>query len=128
MVVENLLLLAAVIPSMALGLFLLFQLFRLFFSYKITDKDITILLFHFLPIYRIPFEKIVEIHSAPFHEVALVPGMHLFTRVFARRVVIEMKNKWFVFAFLTPENPDAFIAEVKNVQRLKNKKTFDRWT
>lgn len=113
MITDNLLLLAIVIPLMALGLFLLFQLFRLFFSYKITDKDITVLLFHFLPIYRIPFEKIVEMHSAPFHEVALVPGMHLFTRVFARRVVIEMKDRWFIFAFLTPKDPDAFISEIK---------------
>lgn len=101
------------VVSMGTVLYLFFQLFRLFFSYKITDKDITVLLFHFLPIYRMPFEKIVKIHSAPFHEVALVPGMHLFTRVFARRVVIEMKDRWFIFAFLTPENPDAFISEIK---------------
>lgn len=99
--------------SMGAVLYAFFYLFRLLFAYKITDKHVVVLLFHSLPIYRIPFGKIVEMHSAPFHEVALVPGMHLFTRVFARRVVIEMKDRWFIFAFLTPENPDAFISEIK---------------
>jgi hypothetical protein len=55
-----------------------------------------------------------EMHEAPFHEVALVPGVHLFTRTFARRVVIEMRDKWFIFAFLTPDDPAAFIADVKH--------------
>lgn len=87
--------------------------FRLFFSYEIREKDILVRLFHFLPIYKVPYNKIVAIRNAPFHEIVLVPGMHLATRLFARRVAIEMKNRWIIFAFFTPENPDAFIAEVK---------------
>src|SRR5262245_46900994 len=94
-------------------LFITQRFFRALFSYEITDKDITVRLFHALPIYRIPFKKIVNIRSAPLHEVMLVPGVHVFTRPFARNVVIEMKDRWFIFAFLTPDDPDAFIAAVK---------------
>lgn len=113
MILENLQLLAIVILLMGLALYALLFLFRLLFAYKITDKDITVLLFHIVPIYRIPFTKIVEMHSAPVHEVALIPGMHLFRYPFGKRVVIEMRNTWFKFAFLTPSDTEAFIAEVK---------------
>lgn len=105
--------LAIVIPLMALLLYGGLQCFRLLFSYEITDKNITVRLFHVLPIYTIPLNKIVAMHVAPVWEVAIVPGMHLFTRPFAKRVVIEQKERWFIFAFFTPENPDTFIAEVR---------------
>ncbi len=88
-------------------------LWRHVFAYQITDKDVRVLLFNRLPIYRIPFHKIVKMHEAPFYEVALVPGKHFFTRTFAKRVVIETKNTWFPFTFLTPDNPTAFIADIK---------------
>lgn len=89
------------------------QVFKLVFSYSIREKEIAVLLFHAVPIYTIPYSKIVKMHKATFYEVALVPGVHLFTRVFARRVVIEMRDRWFIFAFLTPKNPSAFIGEVE---------------
>jgi hypothetical protein len=88
----------------AIGLLLVGSslIWRILFSYQITDKDIRVLLFRAVPIYRIPFRKIKELHQAPLYEVALVPGMHLFTRPFARRVVIEMRDTLVMFAFLTP--------------------------
>lgn len=105
---------AIVIPAMALLLYAGVQSFRLIFSYEIRGGEILVRLFHFLPLYKVPFSKIVAIRVAPVWEVALVPGMHLPTRPLAtRRVAIEMKDRWFIFAFFTPENPDAFIAEVK---------------
>ena len=109
----NLILLTIVLVVMALLFFGMGALTKLLLSYKITDSDIRVLLFGAIPIYWIPFRKIKEMHEAPFHEVALVPGAHLFTRTFARRVVIEMRDKWFIFAFLTPDNPAAFIADVR---------------
>lgn len=111
---ENLLLLVIVIPLMGFLLYAGLQSFRLFFNYEITDKNIVVYLFRVFPIYRIPFEKIVKIYSAPFHEVAIVPGVHLFTRPFAKRVVIEMRERWFIFAFLTPEDTEGFIQKVKS--------------
>jgi hypothetical protein len=113
MELANLILLTIVLVVMALLFFGMGALPKLLLSYKITDSDIRVLLFGAIPIYWIPFRKITEMHEAPFHEVALVPGVHLFTRTFARRVVIEMRDKWFIFAFLTPDNPAAFIADVK---------------
>jgi hypothetical protein len=116
-IIEKIILIAAALAVMMLLLFLAGRLPQLLVSYKITDRDIRVLLFHTLPIYSIPFGKIVKMHEAPFYEVALVPGVHLFTRTFARRVVIQMRDKWFIFAFLTPENPAAFIADVERHTR-----------
>ena len=112
---NRLLLVALIILSMGVALTLALQLFRLLIGYKVTDKDIAILLFHLVPIYRIPFRKIKKIYSAPMYEVMLIPGLHFPSRVFSRRVVIERRNTWFKFAFLTPKDPDAFIADVKRL-------------
>ena len=106
-------LIAATLAVMGLLLFLMSQIPGALLSYQITENDIKVLLFRSIPIYWIPFHTIVKMHEAPFHEIALVPGVHLFTDVFAKRVVIEMRDRWFIFAFLTPGNPGAFIAEVK---------------
>jgi hypothetical protein len=114
MVVLNLILITLSLAAMGLLLFGVWQVLPKFLlSYEITSSHIQVLLFRTIPIYWIPFKKIKEMHEAPFHEVALVPGVHLFTRMFARRVVIEMRDKWFIFAFLTPDNPTEFIADVK---------------
>lgn len=104
------------VATMALCAVSGYYFFRLFFSYEIREKDVLVRLFHLLPIYKVPFNKIVAIRKAPFHEIVLVPGMHLSTRLFARRVAIEMKDRWIIFVFLTPNEPDAFIAEVKKRQ------------
>jgi hypothetical protein len=113
MLLEHLAAIAIGVIIVALLLLLSSQVFRVIFSYSIREKEIAVLLFHTVPIYTIPYGKIVKMHEAPFYEVALVPGVHLFTRVFARRVVIEMRDRWFIFAFLTPADPGAFMAEVK---------------
>lgn len=114
MILERILWLGGTIALMGLAAFVLYRLFRVLIAYNITDKSIDVLLFHFLPIYKVPYNKIVAIRVAPVWEVALVPGMHLPTRPLAkRRVAIEMKDRWFIFAFFTPHDPDAFVAEVK---------------
>ena len=110
---EKLLVIALALVLMALLLWILGQLPRMLLSYEITNSKIRVLLLRSLPIYQIPFHKIKGMHEASFYEVALVPGVHLFTRPFAKRVVIEMRGRWFIFAFLTPSDPGAFIAEVK---------------
>jgi hypothetical protein len=89
------------------------QTFKLIFAYKLMDDRIVVFLFHVLPIYVIPFHKIDRMREAALYEVAAVPGMHLFTRPFGSRVVIEMRDRWARFAFLTPSNPGAFIADIK---------------
>ena len=109
----NMLLILLGLTVVGLFLGLASQAFRLIFSYKITNDKILVLLFHIAPLYTIPLNKIEGLHEASFYEVALVPGMHLFTRPFGRRVVVEMRDRWAKFAFLTPSNPAAFIADVK---------------
>ena len=80
MVVANLILITIALVVMVLLFFGMGALQTGLFSYKITDSDIRVLLFGIIPIYWIPFRKIKKIHEAPFYEVALVPGVHLFTR------------------------------------------------
>jgi hypothetical protein len=109
----NVLLIALGVTVVGLILVSATQSFRFVFAYTITDDKIIVLLFHIVPIYIIPFDKIEAVREATFYQVALVPGMHLFTRPFGRRVVIEMRDRWAKFAFLTPSNPAAFIADIK---------------
>jgi hypothetical protein len=109
----NLLLIALGVVVIGLMLGVATQAFKLIFKYKITNDKIVALLFHVVPIYIIPFGRIEGMRQATFYEVALVPGMHLFTRPFGKRVVIEMKDRWAKFAFLTPSDPTAFIDTVK---------------
>jgi hypothetical protein len=113
MVLDNLILIGGALLVMGLLLGTMTQIWKVLIAYRITDHDIQVLLFHFIPIYHIPFHKIVKMHEASFYEVALVPGFHLFTQPFAQRVVIKQRGRWFPLAFLTPNNPSAFIADVK---------------
>src|SRR5882724_4355894 len=113
MVVNDFQFFAITFIVMGAVLFAMLGIWRILFSYEITDKDVRVLLFHVVPLYWIPFRKIVKMHEAPFHEVVLVPGKHFFTRMFGRRVVIETRDTWFPFTFLTPNHPSAFIADVK---------------
>ena len=119
--IENLLLISGALALMVTAFYLaLDQLPRLLISYKISENHITVFLLRTIPIYWIPFRKIKALHVRAFYEVVLVPGVHLFTRLFAKRVMIEMRDKWFIFAFFTPDNPDAFIAEVKKRMVVSN--------
>jgi len=113
-------LLLLAILVMGVVAFTFFRLFRLITAYKITDDCIKVLLFHFIPIYKIKFTNIEKIYEQQFHEVALVPGWHFPSRVFGRRVTIELKDAWFKFAFLTPEDTSAFISEIQKHVRTKS--------
>jgi hypothetical protein len=113
MFAENLILLLVAVLLMGLLLFSLLQSFRLIFGYRLTETSIKVLLFDVLPIYDIPLKRIIDLHVAPMHKVALVPGYHLFRYPFGRRVVVEMRDSWVRFAFLTPNNPEEFIADVR---------------
>ncbi len=114
---EGILLIAGTLAVMGLLFVGYVLVWRVVFAYDVTDEHVTVLLFGRIPIYRIPFRKIVKMHEAPFHEVVLVPGKHFFTHMFGRRVVIETRDTWFPFTFLTPDNPAAFIAQVENRMR-----------
>jgi hypothetical protein len=113
MIFTNLVLIAAGIVLVGAILVISSQAFQFIFAYSVNESGIVVQLFHVIPIYRIPFRSIKKLYEAPFYEVALVPGMHLFTRPFGRRVVIDMGDKWPKFAFLTPINPTSFIEEIK---------------
>lgn len=113
MLYERLIFLAVIILSMGLVAFVFFRLFRLLISYRITDKDIKILLFHFIPIYKIPFTNIEKIYEQKFHEVFLIPGWHFPSMIFSKRVTIELKDAWFKYVFLTPKDTNSFIQEIK---------------
>jgi hypothetical protein len=72
-------------------------MWRHLYSYHITDEDIRVLLFDSIPIYRIPFDKIVKVHEAPFYEIALVVDdpFHVLDQelplVVKRRAVLEAR-------------------------------------
>jgi hypothetical protein len=113
MIVNDFQFFAITFVVMGIVLFGVMGIWRILFSYEITDKDVRVLLFHFVPFYWIPFNTIVKMHEAPFYEVVFIPGKHFFTRMFGRRAVIETRDTWLPFTFLTPDDPTAFITEVE---------------
>jgi len=94
--------------------YILLQGFRLLFGYRLENNKIIILLFHFLPIYKILVSDIKEIYSAGMLQTLLIPGLRFDSRIFEQRVVIVTKSRLINHVFLTPKNPDVFITEVKN--------------
>lgn len=92
---EGLIAITIGLVGIAVLLFLGFKVFRLLVGYEIADDSIKVLLFHYIPIYKIPFTNIEKIYLQRFHEVVIVPGWHFPSRIFSRRVTIELKNSWF---------------------------------
>lgn len=86
------------------------NLFKLLFGYKITEHGVSIVLLHLATVHTIAFGKISKVRTAAFHEVALIPGIHLPSRLFGKRVVIETTgNSLFRHYFITPKDPEKFV-------------------
>lgn len=88
----------AAVLLLALG----FLLFRLVFGYEIEEDILHIKLFHHFTIKRIERADIQSIKQVPFWKTMLVPGFHLVSRMFAKRIEIETKEGWTIF--ITPRD------------------------
>ena len=93
----------------------LFFLMQLLFSYKLTESTIEILLFHHIAVLRIPYTDVVDIHRPPVLELLTrIFAWHCENKFYYNRVLIRRSRGMFPDVFLTPDDPDTFIAEVKS--------------
>jgi hypothetical protein len=93
--------------------FVLFGL-RFVYGYRIEDRDVAIVLFHVLPLYRIPFDNIEEIRKASLPELATGGfAMRLGNRLTWQGVLIVKRSGWPRRTVITPSDPDAFVRLVE---------------
>lgn len=131
---QNLFIILVVVPSLVIGLLLLYCWFRwgiafflsLLISYHLKPDRIQVELFHILPICRITFSNITDISEVKWNFDIFFRGM-LVNRPFAKSFVSIRLKKGLFFShlysgiILTPKDPTAFVAQVKSFTKNNNK-------
>jgi hypothetical protein len=90
-------------------------------SYRIKNQKVQILLFHFLPIVRIKCNRIIRIRKVSkgyllkYHSFSRLAFSTLSAgnRLFGTAVLIQKTGGWLEYVVITPDNPDAFVAQVQ---------------
>lgn len=92
---------------------------RFVYDYRIENRAIEIVLFHLVPIYRLPFEDIELIRKTSWSELGVGGITIRFGNRFAGQcVLIQKRNGWFRRIVITPNNADEFIGQVQAGQQL----------
>jgi hypothetical protein len=97
-----------------LSIFLVFQFGpRLIYDYRITDCGIDIVLFHGLPIWRIPFDDIESVRIASWKELNLgFTILRLGNRFTSRYLAIKKRGGWFRTVAITPADAEKFASQI----------------
>jgi hypothetical protein len=86
---------------------------RLLYGYRVRDQAIEVVLFHVLPVYRLPLEDIEQIRKASWSELGVGGRTLRLGNRFARQsVLIQRRSGWIRRIVITPDDPDRFISEV----------------
>jgi|SRR5882757_3046830 hypothetical protein len=86
---------------------------RFLYGYRVHNHAIEVVLFHLLPVYRIPIEDIESIQKASWRELGIGGAtLRLGNRVFGQGVLIQRRSGWFRRVVISPEDPDSFISLV----------------
>lgn len=95
---------------------------RLFYGYRLTANSVEIIMFHFLPIMKIPYEVILNIRRCTLRELGPAKsGLIRFgNRLLGSYVLIERNRGLFRNVVITPDNADAFIQKV--LERIRPRK------
>lgn len=93
---------------------------RIFLTYVLSEKAVVLKYFFLLPLARFDYSKIVEIRRTSAVEATSRGNMSLYiSRIFATSLLLKYGPNWTDSVVITPDHPDAFIAEVK--RRVKEK-------
>lgn len=91
-----------------------FLLMRLLFSYRLSETDVEINLLHKIPVMKVPYKDIKEIYRPSLTELfTTVFAWHCENKFYYNRVLIKRGYGVFPDIFVTPDNPDNFIEQVK---------------
>jgi hypothetical protein len=98
------------------GLFVLVVMvfgLRFLYDYRVHNHAIEVVLFHLLPVYRIPIANIESIQKASWSELGIGGStLRLGNRVFGQGVLIRSRSGWFRRVVISPEDADRFISRV----------------
>lgn len=80
---------------------------RYIYEYRLTDDSIEIILFNFLPIYKIPYSKITTIKECSLLESIF--SFSLGNRIFGKLVLVEKNTGILRRIIFTPSNSVEFV-------------------
>jgi hypothetical protein len=98
---------ALVLVAVACGL-------HFIYGYRVTDRAVEVLLFHALPICRVPLHDIADIRTVHRNQLMFDLFAFRFGNRFARHLILIQKRRgWFRRIVITPPDLDEFIEQVK---------------
>lgn len=93
---------------------------KIFLSYILSDKALVLKYFLVFPLASFDYSKIMEVRRISAIEATSHGNMSMYiSRVFGASILLKYGPNWMDAVVITPDNPDAFIAEVK--RRVKEK-------
>lgn len=99
--------------------------FRYVIGYRITEKDIRIMLFDLIPLERFPFENVVEVDRISFSDTMIYKSKDMFlalrlgNRIWGPIVMIRRNARIFRVILISPDSPEEFVSEAS--RRLQHK-------
>ncbi len=86
---------------------------RFVYGYRVANHAVEIVLFHTLPVYRVPVDDIKLIQKVPRSELgAGGSSLRLGNRLAVQCVLIEKRGGRFPRIVITPNDPDGFVNQV----------------
>ena len=85
-------------------------------TYRISADEVQVVLFRFIPIHGVALVNIMDISEVPYTR-SLWPNFsasRFGNRIFGRVVAIQKKSGMLATVFITPDDPEEFVAEVKS--------------
>lgn len=87
--------------------------FRFVYSYRVENRAVEIVLFHTLPVYRVPIDDIDRIQKASWGELGIGGViLRLGNRPGGQCVLIQRRTGRFRSIVVTPDDADGFISQV----------------
>jgi hypothetical protein len=84
-------------------------------TYRVSSDELQVVLFRAIPAYGVVLANIRNIAEVPYSETLKprLSALRFGNRIFGRVVVVEKKAGLFKTMFITPDDPEAFVAEVR---------------
>jgi hypothetical protein len=115
--------------TLTAGIAMLWVMFvlRFIYNYRFTGSAVEVVLFHAIPVYRIPVANIKWCRKASWRELGLGGlTLRLGNRLVSRCVLIEKRTGWLRHIVITPSDPDGFTRLVNGARRSRGGDRHDQ--
>lgn len=91
---------------------------RFVYSYRVENRAVEIMMFHTLPVYRVPVDDIDLIQKASWGELGIGGAtLRLGNRLGGQCVLIRKRTGRFRRIVVTPDDADGFVSQVTTAKR-----------